>query len=136
MVSRIDLWKGCIGVVSVAFDGAIVTGEFPVYRVRPERVDSADGRYLQILLRSRYFGRAIRAVTTGHSNRRRTQESDFLDLLVPLPSLADQARIADAIDEVKRRRDQAGADLHRRLHAFDRAVEGRFTPKALREITG
>ena len=136
VVSRIDLWKGCIGVVSAAFDGAIVTGEFPVYRVRPERVDSADGRYLQILLRSRYFRRAIRAVTTGHSNRRRTQESDFLDLLVPLPSLADQARIADAIDEVKRRRDQAGADLSRRLHAFDRAVEGRFTPKALREITG
>lgn len=134
VMSRIDLWKGCIGVVSDPFDGAIVTGEFPIYRVRPERASSVDGRYLQILLRSRYFRRAIRAVTTGHSNRRRIQESDFLDLLVPLPPLCDQVRIADTVDRVKRRRDRAGAELRRRLRAFDDAVEGRFTPEALQAI--
>lgn len=136
VVSRIDLWKGCTGVASAAFDGAIVTGEFPVYRVRPEHTGLVDGRYLQLLLRSQYFRRAIRAVTTGHSNRRRTQESDFLGLLVPLPPLDDQVRIADAMDGVKRRRDKASADLLRRLDAFDRAVEGLFTPQALREIAG
>lgn len=125
VVSRIDLWKGCIGVASAEFDEAVVTGEFPVYRVHPKRVDAADGRYLQMLLRSRHFRRAIRAVTTGHSNRRRTQESDFLDLLVPLPSLDAQARIADEIEAIKRRRDDAAAEMRRRLEACDRAVEGR-----------
>ena len=131
VVSRIDLWKGCIGVASAAYDGAIVTGEFPVYRVRPERVGAVDGRYLQVLLRSRYFRRAVRAVTTGHSNRRRIQESDFLDLLVHLPSLDVQVRTADAIDAVKRRRDEAESELQRRLSVFDRAAGGRLAPELL-----
>lgn len=125
VVSRIDLWKGCIGVASTEFDEAVVTGEFPVYSVHPKRVAAVDGRYLQMLLRSRHFRRAIRAVTTGHSNRRRTQESDFLDLLVPLPSLDAQVRVADEIEATKRRRDDAAAEMRRRLDAFDRAVEGR-----------
>ncbi len=136
VVSRIDLWKGCIGVASPAFDGAIVTGEFPVYRVRPERASVVDGRFLQVLLRSRYFRRAIRAVTTGHSNRRRTQESDFFDLVVPLPALATQVEIADALEAVRGRRVDANADLRHRLNVFDRATEGWFTPEMVREIAG
>ena len=131
VVSRIDLWKGCIGVASAAFDGAVVTGEFPVYRVRPEHVGAVDGRYLQVLLRSRYFRRAVRAVTTGHSNRRRIQESDFLDLLVHLPGLDVQVRTADAIDAVKRRLDEAESELRRRLSAFDRVAGGRLAPELL-----
>lgn len=73
LISQIDLWKGCIAVVPDEFDGAIVTQEFPVYRVA---CDVVDPRYLALLLRSRYFRRAIRAITTGHSNRRRTQPED------------------------------------------------------------
>ena len=124
VASRIDLWKGCIGVTPSDFDGAIVTGEFPVYRIRSEHSGIVDGRYLQMLLRSSYFRRALRAVTTGHSNRRRTQEADFFDLVVPLPDLSVQVRIADGIEAVKRRRDRATADLQRLLGTFDRAIEG------------
>lgn len=136
VVSRIDLWKGCVGVAPAAFDGAVVTGEFPVYRIRSSQAGAVDGRYLQTLLRSRYFRRAIRAVTTGHSNRRRTQESDFFDLLVPLPTLDVQVRVADALAVVRSRRDEADGDLQRRLHAFDRAVGRRFTADLLDEIAG
>jgi type I restriction enzyme M protein len=32
--SRIDLWKGCISVVPTEFDGALVSGEFPVYEIQ------------------------------------------------------------------------------------------------------
>lgn len=31
--SSIDLWKGCISVVGEEFDGAIVTKEYPIYRM-------------------------------------------------------------------------------------------------------
>lgn len=136
VVSRIDLWKGCVGVASADFDGAVVTGEFPVYRIRSSQASAVDGRYLQTLLRSRYFRRAIRAVTTGHSNRRGTQESDFFDLLVPLPTLDVQVRVADALAAVRSRRDEADGDLQRRLHAFDRAVGRRSTAHLLDEIAG
>ncbi|WP_448380117.1 N-6 DNA methylase [Gloeomargarita sp.] len=99
LVSQIDLWKGCIAVVPEAFDGAIVTQEFPVYRVADNAVDP---RYLALLLRSRYFRRAIRAITTGHSNRRRTQPEDFENLRVFLPSRTEQDRILTAVENASR----------------------------------
>ena len=36
--SSIDLWKGCIALVPDRFDGALVTKEFPIYRVRDGRL--------------------------------------------------------------------------------------------------
>ena len=136
LASRIDLWKGCIGVVPSAFDGAIVTAEFPIYRVRTERRGTVDGRYLQILLRGSYFRRALRAVTTGHSNRRRTQEADFFDLRVPLPSLAVQREIADEIHALQARRAQADADLGDWLAALDRLAGREVSAEALRAMVG
>jgi type I restriction enzyme M protein len=63
--SGIDLWKGCIAVVDAEFDGALVSAEFPVYEVTDDRIDP---EFLSTLLRSRYYRRAFRAITTGHSN--------------------------------------------------------------------
>jgi len=88
--SRIDLWKGCVGVVPEEFDGAIVTKEFPLYRVDEELIRP---HYVRFLLRTGYFQRAIRAITTGHSNRRRTNEEDFLNLEVFLPPVEAQDSI-------------------------------------------
>ena len=68
--SSIDLWKGCVALVPAAFDGALVTKEFPIYEITDQRLLP---EFVQILLRSRYYQRAFRAITTGHSNRRRTQ---------------------------------------------------------------
>ncbi len=97
LLSRIDLWKGCVGVVPPEFDGAIVTNEFPVYYLRDERRTKVDVRYLQLLLRTAYWQRAVRAITTGHSNRRRTQESDFENLSVFLPSLEVQRKTVERV---------------------------------------
>lgn len=92
LISRIDLWKGCAAVVSPEFDNAIVTQEFPVFRVEENIVDP---HYLALLLRSDYFLRATRAITTGHSNRRRTPLDDLEKLRVFLPDKSVQKDIAD-----------------------------------------
>jgi len=60
--SQIDIWKGCVAIIPDEFDGAIVTQEFPLYQVDTNHLDPY---YLRLLLRSRYFQRAIRAITTG-----------------------------------------------------------------------
>jgi type I restriction enzyme M protein len=96
LLSRIDIWKGSVSIVPAEFDGAIVTLEFPVYRVREQHLDP---HYLKLLLRTPYFRRAIRSITTGHSNRRRTQDDDFESLEVFLPDPVTQARIAHAVRE-------------------------------------
>ena len=35
--SSIDLWKGCIAVVPRAFEGALVTKEFPIYQITVQK---------------------------------------------------------------------------------------------------
>ncbi len=82
----------------------MVTKEFPLYEVDRDQIRP---HYLRLLLRTSYFQRAIRAITTGHSNRRRTSDDDFLDLEVFLPApdrqdeiiarvLASENRVAGA----------------------------------------
>jgi type I restriction enzyme M protein len=87
--SSIDLWKGCIAIVPPQFDGALVSKEFPIYRVTDDRLLP---EFLQCLLRTRYYQRAFRAITTGHSNRRRTQETDFEALRISFPPDANNQR--------------------------------------------
>lgn len=85
--SSIDLWKGCISVVPDEFDGALVTKEFPIFEVVEPDLDP---EFVSGLLRTRYYQRAFRAITTGHSNRRRTQLGDFEDLELCFPPNRDE----------------------------------------------
>ena len=120
--SRIDLWKGCIAVVPKEFDGALATAEFPIYEVTDKRIDP---EFLSCLLRSGHFQRAFRAITTGHSNRRRTQEADFenLEIFFP-PDPAEQRSLIRGICGA--RDDQRGAAeaLRAALADFDGVIGG------------
>lgn len=134
LISRIDLWKGCIGVIPPEFDGAVVTNEFPVYYVRPSHAGDVDVRYLKLLLRSRYFQRAIRAITTGHSNRRRTQETDWDRLRVFLPRMDVQEHVVQAIQEVEQQVIARRQELRRRLEALDEVMLSHITVERLTEL--
>lgn len=121
--SRIDLWKGCISVVPEEFNGALVTGEFPIYELTDARIDPD---FLSTLLRSRYYKRAFRAITTGHSNRRRTQNEDFEALEICFPS--DVALQRSLVADVLKARSLAqGADaaLRHALLEFSDVIDNR-----------
>ncbi|WP_170303695.1 N-6 DNA methylase [Reyranella soli] len=121
--SSIDLWKGCISVVPPAFDGALVTKEFPIYEVVDGRLDP---EFLSCLLRSRYYQRAFRAITTGHSNRRRTQQEDFEELEVCFPpDQAEQARLIAGIQSARTDQRQVNALLLAKLLEFNDSIDGR-----------
>ncbi|MGC8732681.1 MAG: N-6 DNA methylase, partial [Halothiobacillaceae bacterium] len=121
--SSIDLWKGCIAVVPEEFDKAIVTKEFPIYKVTDERLDA---EFLSFLLRSRYYQRAFRAITTGHSNRRRTQVGDFEDLEICFPpTIEEQKALIANLVAAKRRQREAVAALKTEMLSFSDAVDGR-----------
>jgi type I restriction enzyme M protein len=121
--SSIDLWKGCIALVPPEFDGALVTHEFPIYQVRDGRLTPS---FLQILLRSRYYQRAFRAITTGHSNRRRTQVPDFEDLEIAFPTdTQEQERLTGEIAQARVTQNQASAALRAALTTFSDIVDGR-----------
>lgn len=121
--SSIDLWKGCIAVVPREFDGALVTKEFPIYRITDHRLDP---EFLSCLLRSRYYQRAFRAITTGHSNRRRTQTADFeaLEICFPAERAAQRELIRDVLAARENQRNAANR-LRMAMLAFSDALDHR-----------
>lgn len=121
--SGIDLWKGCIAVVPPEFDGALVSKEFPIYEVTDRRLLP---EFLQCLLRTRYYQRAFRAITTGHSNRRRTQEQDFESLRVSFPADPEKQRqLIAEIQEARGQAKEAAALLTRKMLALSNIIDGR-----------
>ena len=128
IISQIDLWKGCVAVVPREYDQAIVTQEFPLYQVNTELLDP---QYLALLLRSRYFQRAIRAITTGHSNRRRTQAEDFEALRVFLPDLHTQRAIASMAEEGRQSVTHADSSFHQLLVDIEEVLMGTKDPTAI-----
>ena len=123
--SSIDLWKGCAAVVPPDFNGGIVTKEFPIYEII-DRDLVAD--FLQCLLRSRYYQRAFRAITTGHSNRRRTQAADFEALEIAYPkSKAEQYRLIDGILRARENQKMAAQTQRQELVEFSNLIDGRGT---------
>lgn len=121
--SSIDLWKGCIAVVPEQFSGALVTKEFPIYRMLTDEIDP---EFLAILLRSRYYQRAFRAITTGHSNRRRTQTSDFESIEVCYPPSKEIQRslIVDVLS-AKVQQQNAVNSLNEAMLRFSDIIDGR-----------
>jgi type I restriction enzyme M protein len=119
--SSIDLWKGCMGFVAPEFDGALVTKEFPIYQVTEPRLLP---EFLQILLRTRYYQRAFRAITTGHSNRRRTQTPDFEALKISFPADKDEQRrlirqIQDAWAQLRSASDNVKVEMNNLSNIID-----------------
>jgi type I restriction enzyme M protein len=124
IVSRIDLWKGCVGIIPPQFDSAIVTNEFPLYRVREEVLLPY---YLKLLLRTDYFRRALRAINTGHSNRRRTQDSDFEDLEIFLPDVSIQEQIVELVQRREGELQSGLSDYRRLISEVGRCVMGEIS---------
>ncbi|MFL6244580.1 MAG: N-6 DNA methylase [Thermoanaerobaculia bacterium] len=121
--SSIDLWKGCIAVVPPEFDGALVTKEFPIYEVTDERLSP---EFLSCLLRSRYYQRAFRAITTGHSNRRRTQGVDFEALEISFPSdPAEQRALIQPVMAARNSQVSAHASLREALSRLSDVIDHR-----------
>jgi type I restriction enzyme M protein len=121
--SSIDLWKGCIAFVPDDFDGALVTKEFPIYEVTEKRLLP---EFLQVLLRTRYYQRAFRAITTGHSNRRRTQGPDFEALKISFPASKDEQRkLIKDIQKARGSLREAVEQVKREMNSLSDKIDGR-----------
>jgi type I restriction enzyme M protein len=104
-------------------DRALVTKEFPIYEVTEPELDPA---FLSILLRTRYYQRAFRAITTGHSNRRRTQIDDFESLEIAFPPTRDeQMRLVSRIVDARTAQRAAGEQLKAEMLLFSDLIDGR-----------
>jgi restriction endonuclease S subunit len=92
IMSRIDARNGAFAIVPQELDAAIVSQDFPVFRVNTDLIEP---EFLAILLRSHGFVEACKRASRGTTNRKRLKESVFLNEVVPLPKKAIQTSLVD-----------------------------------------
>lgn len=92
-------WEGAVALVPPDHDGCLVSHRFPTYLPIS---DKADARYLRHVLRMPRFTYLLGLVSPGGAGRNRVlSKTALLDLNVPLPNLAEQARIATILDDAE-----------------------------------
>ena len=93
-------WEGAVALVPRDHDGCLVSHRFPMFVPEIERVDA---RYLRHVLRMARFTHLLGIVSPGGAGRNRVlSKSDFLDLMVPLPPLDLQRRVAMILDDAEK----------------------------------
>ncbi len=96
--SKLFAWEGAVAVVEPSFDGLLVSSEFPTFDIDP---DVALSEYLAALCRWPEFHRAIAGGRSGLGVRRqRVNPERLLSVEIPLPDLAEQARIVGRLTTV------------------------------------
>ena len=93
IMSKIDARNGAFGIVPESLNGAVVTGDFPVFDVDKEKLNPT---YLQLLSCTKPFIRFAQSCSRGTTNRQRIDVEQFLNLQIPLPSLEEQNDIVAA----------------------------------------
>lgn len=87
IMSKIDARNGAFGVVTKELDGAIVTGDFPLFDVDTDKINPT---YLYLLSSTQPFVQYAQSCSRGTTNRQRIDIDAFLSLQIPLPSLEEQ----------------------------------------------
>ena len=100
IISKIDARHGAYGFIPEELDGAVVSNDFPLFKLSSENLCS---RWLYWISLSNFFVDLCRRASKGTTNRIRLKESLFLDLKIPLPPLAEQQRIVAHLDAIEQR---------------------------------
>lgn len=90
--SRLFAWRGAFGIIDEELDGCFVSNEFPLFRVDDAHLDV---NYLNMWFQQPAVWRRVEKDCTGSTplTRNRFKEKYFLNLAIPLPSLATQRAI-------------------------------------------
>lgn len=136
VISKIDARHGAFGVVPPELDGAVVSNDFPVFDVQPDR---ALTNYIAWVSRTNWFVALCKRASEGSTNRVRLKESRFLSQGVPLPPIPEQCRIVarlDAASAAINARAERAASVEAEITATLLAAFARITADAPRARLG
>lgn len=97
VVNKIWARNGSVAVVPSELAGCLVSGEFPTFCARPDRLDS---RWFHWITKARWFWSRCAEVSQGTSGKNRLRPDQFLSVTIPLPTLAEQRRILQVLEGV------------------------------------
>lgn len=90
IVSKIDARNGAFGIIPKELDGAIVTNDFPLFKVNNNRIST---QFLLLVTTTKQFLKFAQSCSSGTTNRQRMDVDLFLKQKIPLPSIEDQEEI-------------------------------------------
>lgn len=94
---RIDTQNGPFAIIPRELDGALVTNEFPLYKVDERKLLP---EFLLLFFNSQSQLGIIDSRRDGRDGRARWKEADFESWEIPLPPLGDQGKIVEIMDSV------------------------------------
>jgi len=97
LLSRIDARNGAFGLVPDSLDGAVVSNDFPAFKINRKLLEP---RFLEWMSKTKRFVDLCRAASEGTTNRVRLQVDRFLVTEISLPPLEEQRRIVARIEEL------------------------------------
>ncbi len=92
LLSKIDARNGAFGVVPEVLDGGVITGNFWTFDVDYSIINP---HYLALLTTTDAFIQFCEQASNGTTNRHYLQESLFLNIKVPVPSLEEQNKLVE-----------------------------------------
>lgn len=121
LLSRIDARNGATGLVPKGLDGAVVTNDFPAFKLDLTRVEPS---YLDWLSKTHDFVELCKAASEGTTNRVRLKEERFLALEILLPPLSEQKRIVARIEQLSAKIEEARGLRRRTVEESKSIVAG------------
>ncbi len=97
ILSKIDARNGAFGLVPDSLDGAIVSSDFPVFKLNRSLILP---KFLDWISKTNDFIDFCKAASEGTTNRIRLREDQFLATQISLPPLSEQQRIVARIEEL------------------------------------
>lgn len=99
VIAKRQIIHGACGFVPRSLEGAVVSGEYDVFRVR----EPLTARFLEWFTHTTYFQQTTYQSSIGVAIEKMIFNTErWLRVLMPLPSAAAQARIAETLDGVHR----------------------------------
>ncbi len=131
--SRLGIHQGSFGIVPKELDGAIVTGDMPVFEINKKKILPD---ILIYLLGQKKIKDIFEDLTRGLAQSR-IREKYLLDIEVPLPSLKEQKQILKKINSIKNEINQLEKNVSHdenlltkfRQAILQEAVQGKLVPQ-------
>lgn len=95
ILSKIDARHGAFGIVPASLDGAVVSGDFPIFNINSKKVVP---QFLEWVTKTKKFAGICMKASEGTTNRVRLKEEKFLRTDISIPPLEEQHKICDYLN--------------------------------------
>ena len=120
-MSKIDARNGAFGIATKELDGAIITADFFAYDINERKINPY---FLSLITTTKQFVQFSQNSSTGTTNRQRLNESLFLNIEIPLPSIKKQKELVKDLENNLQLQKEAEGN---RVLAFKKFEEGIFS---------